>query len=147
MHATRVTRFWMLVQRRRPDECWPFEGHIDKDGYGRFFDGQRMRPAHELALTFTTGEERPRKHDTCHSQQCTTRACCNPRHLRFDTRRGNVGDTVALGRQHRFGRKLTDREVGEIRTRLACGAIQKDLATQYGVNDSMISMIKTGKRH
>ena len=141
--AAKVTAFWMQVDRRGPDECWPWTGYAEK-GYGRVFHEGRMVGAHELALTFTTGEVRAKGLDTCHG--CNNPICCNPRHLRFDTRQGNVDDMMAAGRNSPPPVKLSESDLQTIRLRLAAGARQQDLADQYGVSNSMISMIKTGKR-
>lgn len=141
--AVDVTRFWSLVYRQEPDECWPWLGDTTKDGYGIFqFHGRRYG-AHELALSFTTGEARLSTLDTCHS--CDTPLCVNPAHLRFDTRRSNVTEMVERGRMARQGR-LTDEEIILIRKRRAAGARQSDLAQQFGVSDGQISMIVRGKR-
>ena len=92
--AVSVSRFWRLVDRRGTHECWPFTGYFDEAGYGAFTDeAGRRRPAHELALSFTTGEVRHPDLDTCHS--CDNPRCCNPEHLRFDTRQSNVDDMHA----------------------------------------------------
>lgn len=143
--AARVTQFWHLVPEGAADECWAWRGSVDKDGYGTFFFGGKMRGAHELALTFATGEAKAKGLDTCHSRGCTTRLCCNPGHLRFDTRASNVADAVAAGTALGHGR-LTAADVRLIRTRIAHGAKQQDLADAYGVTNSTISMIKTRKR-
>ena len=140
--AERVTAFWMQVKVGSPDECWPWQGYAEK-GYGMFFHEGRMVGAHELALTFTTGEKRLPELDTCHA--CHTPLCCNPKHLRFDSRQSNVEDMHRAGRA-RKATKLSDADVQDIRRRLAAGARQKDLAAQYGVNNSLISMIKTNRR-
>jgi hypothetical protein len=140
--AARVTEFWRNVQTGRPDECWPWTGYAE-EGYGLFFFEGRMRPAHELALTFTTGEVRLAELDTCHG--CHNPPCCNPQHLRFDTRQSNVNDTVAAGRNHHPTPKITDDQVRLIRERRAAGAAQQDLAQQYGVSDAYISTIVNGK--
>ena len=140
----RVTMFWRLVAVGNPDECWPWQGYRDEHGYGWFQYGGPMRPAHELALSFTTGEERLPGLETCHA--CHNPPCCNPNHLRFDTRQGNVDDAVAAGRHYRPSlRKLTDEQITTIRQRLAGGARQQDLADQYGVGNPTISNIKRGK--
>lgn len=98
----KVTAFWELVNRSPgPDQCHPWTGYVNKDGYGAFFFCGRMVGAHELALTFTTGEYRFPELDTCHSRNCTTRLCCNPLHLRFDTRLSDVVDATAAGCAHR----------------------------------------------
>lgn len=140
--AVKVTAFWMNVGRQGDDECWLWNGYRDEDGYGRFFIGGRMVGAHELALTFTTGERRLPRLDTCHS--CGNPPCCNPRHLRFDTRKSNTDDTVRMGRNNPFPRRLDDGTVRIIRERRQAGASQDDLAAQYGVSASYISQIVNG---
>jgi DNA-binding XRE family transcriptional regulator len=137
----RVTEFWMSVDRGAPDECWPWTGYTE-DGYGRFLIDDRMIGAHELALSFSTGERRLPELDTCHS--CNNPPCCNPAHLRFDTRQSNVDDMVRAGRQ-RTSARLSDDDVRMIRRRREAGANQDDLAEQFGVAASYISMIVNGK--
>ena len=143
IEAVTVSRFWRLVDIGDPGECWPWLGSLSK-GYGEFFYGERIRPAHELALSFSTGEVRLSNLDTCHS--CDNPPCCNPSHLRFDTRQGNVNDMIERGRAVMSGRKLTDEEIITIRERRANGARQKDLASQFGVSDGLISMVVRGLR-
>ena len=138
----RVTEFWMSVDRREPDECWPWTGYINEDGYGAFFYEGRMVGAHELAVTFTTGEQRLTELDTCHS--CNNPPCCNPKHLRFDTRQSNVDDMIRAGRRPTV--RLTDDQVRLIRLRREAGACQEHLAEQYGVSISLISQIIYGRR-
>lgn len=141
--AVRVTEFWSFVDRKHPNVCWPWMAY-QEDGYGRFFFGGRMRPAHELALTFATGEVRGESLDTCHS--CNNPICCNPRHLRFDTRASNVADSIKAGTFSYPPRKLSADDVRTIRDRAALGARQKDLAAQYGVVPATVSMVVRGLR-
>lgn len=44
-------RFWEKVDRRGPDECWPFLGSIDGRGYGSIGanGGKPLRRAHRVA--------------------------------------------------------------------------------------------------
>ena len=142
--AVSVSRFWRLVDRRGPSECWPWLGDADRDGYGVFVFRGRKYGAHELVLSFTTGEKRLARLDTCHA--CDNPRCCNPEHLRFDTRRANVADMVRRGRAAAPARKFTDEQIVTIRERRALGARQKDLADQFGVTDGQISMIVRGLR-
>ncbi len=135
----------MLVNRVSDDECWEWKGYRDEHGYGMFQFGGRMRFAHDLAVSFRTGEERDPALETCHS--CHNPPCCNPSHLRYDTHKANVADMVAAGRHRRGATKLNAEVAEVIRQRIAAGARQQDLADQYGVNNSMISMIKTGRRY
>ena len=141
--AISVTRFWSLVDKRGEHDCWPWLGDFDKDGYGVFSFNGKLYGAHELSLSFSTGEKRLEGLDACHS--CDTPECVNPAHLRFDSRLSNVRDMYARGRQGRSG-KLTDEQIIEIRKRRANGARQVDLARDYGVSGGQISMIVRGKR-
>lgn len=140
----RVTEYWMSVDRRGPDDCWLWTAYINEDGYGEFFFGGKMVGAHELAVTFSTGETRLPELDTCHS--CGNPPCCNPAHLRFDTRQRNVDDMVRMGRNYRPPRMLSDDDIVMIRRRRAAGANQQDLAELYGVSSSFISMIVNGRK-
>jgi hypothetical protein len=142
-NVTRVTEFWMAVRRGEADECWPWEGYVNRDGYGEFYWDGRMVGAHELALSFATGELRLPELDTCHS--CDTPLCCNPAHLRFDTRASNVADMVAHGRTNN-ARKLSDDDVRLIRRFAAFGCNQAILASRLGVSPATISMIVHNKR-
>lgn len=144
--AVRVTEFWRNVAICDDDECWLWTGYVNKDGYGEFFFAGEMQGAHELAVTFSTGEIKDPALDTCHS--CDNPPCCNPGHLRFATRLENVADAVQRGRvrsgeAHPFSR-LTKAIVTEIRVRRANGALQKTLAADYGVSYAYISEIVNG---
>jgi hypothetical protein len=139
-----ITEFWTKIPRSSTDNCWEWQGYRDDAGYGIFQYGGRLRFAHELSLSFSTGEIKLPNLDTCHS--CHNPPCCNPSHLRFDTRKSNVADMLRAGRQNPR-RKLSNDDVWQIRSRLAAGARQCDLANQYGVSVSTISMIKSRKRH
>lgn len=140
----RVTRFWMSVDRSAGDDaCWPWTAYADEAGYGYFYDGDRMRPAHEMALTYATGEVRLERLDTCHA--CNNPPCCNPSHLRFDSRRSNVADMMAAG-THVTTRKMSDDDVLLIRERAAAGATGRTLAQQYGVSEGHLTEIIRGRR-
>ena len=142
--AAKVTEFWTNVRRTGHDQdCWPWTGYVE-DGYGRFYFEGRMRGAHELALTFTTGERRADSLDTCHS--CNNPICCNPLHLRFDTRQSNVDDMLEAGTHHCPVGKLSHKKVRVIRERYANGASQITLADEYGVSNGLISQVVRGLR-
>lgn len=146
IEAVNVTRFWRLADVRREDECWPWLGDTDDDGYGVFFYRGRMRRAHELALSFTTGEARAEGLDTCHS--CDNPSCCKPADLRFASRQSNVDDMWnrdrGLAGERAPWARLTNVAIREIRARRAAGARQVDLAAEYGVSQAYISEIVNG---
>ena len=140
--APRITEFWMNVAVGGDAECWPWTGY-GEDGYGQFFWDGRMVGAHELALTFATGEVRAPGLDTCH--RCNNPICCNPAHLRFDTRAGNVADMVASGRARRG--RFAEEQIVTMRTRYANGASQVNLARDYGITNGLVSQIVRGLRY
>lgn len=141
--AVIVTRFWALVDKSGGDDaCWPWTGYSE-GGYGQFFYEGSMRVAPRLALSFWSGEQPSPELDTCHS--CNNPPCCNPRHLRFDTRKSNVADAIAAGTFRGRPPKVTAEDVRVIRERVAAGAVRRDLAAQYGVTPSAITSIITGR--
>ena len=95
MEAVTVTRFWSLVEVRDGDMCWPWQGDRDTGGYGVFMYHGKKHGAHQLALSFATGEKRGTL-DTCHS--CDNPSCCNPAHLKAGTQVENIADRSAKGR-------------------------------------------------
>lgn len=84
-------RFWAKVAKGEPDECWPWQGHIDKrSGYGRLSVGGRagrMEGAHRVAVFLETGEWPPKGMDVDHL--CRVHACVNIRHLEVVTHQLN----------------------------------------------------------
>ena len=142
VEAVQVTRFWALVNTT--GDCWEWQGDKDRDGYGVFSWNGRSYGAHRLALSFATGESMGPGLETCHA--CDNPGCCNPDHLRFDTRAGNVADMVARGRDRNGHKRLTDDEVRVMRERRANGASQKVLARDFGVSESLVTQIVRGLR-
>lgn len=145
--AVSVSRFWRLVDMGGMDECWPFRGYRDRAGYGIFTDenGRRLG-AHEAALSYTTGEKRHPSLETCHS--CDNPPCCNPNHLRFDTRQSNVQDMIDRDRHKRgsqISKRLTESDVVLMRERRALGARHKDLASDFGVTIAAVTAIVHGR--
>jgi hypothetical protein len=84
-------QFWSRVKRGEPDECWPWLGAKNKDGYGYFKRQQKLFAAHREAFTITTGEDITGKH-VCHT--CDNPPCCNPAHLFSGTKTDNMRDAA-----------------------------------------------------
>ncbi|KPI33255.1 hypothetical protein OV450_1343 [Actinobacteria bacterium OV450] len=88
---------------------------------------------------------------TCHRG---VEGCINLRHLYLGDQARNIRDMYAVGRNgtpDRTGeanprRKLTEREVEEIRQRYRAGGVrQVDLAEEYGVSQNNVSCIVRGE--
>lgn len=94
-------RFWEKVDRRGPDECWPWTGWVNRGGYGRFkLDQATTVAAHRQAYLLEVG---PIPTGLTLDHLCRNRACCNPAHLEPVTNKVNVlrgeGPTALNARQ------------------------------------------------
>ncbi len=128
-----VARFWAKVDRRGPDECWPWLGCLrDHKGYGSFYDGTRNVPAHRYAFSLAGGVI-PDGHDLLHS--CDTPACVNHAHLSVGTHKENMADMVEKGRA---ARKLTDGQIADARAAVAAGERITHVARRLGVNHTAL---------
>jgi hypothetical protein len=142
-------RFWLKVDKRGPDECWPWTSSKHESGHGEFFVSKERgkAPSHSYALELATGEKCPAGKECCH--HCDNPPCCNPEHLYFGTRMQNVHDAISRrrhshGSRHR-GARLTEADVVAIRTRFAAGETQPSLSAEFGISSGHISHIVNGR--
>ncbi len=89
-------RYWAKVDKRGPDECWPWTGATDGRRYGIISQNGRNRKATHVAVEFATGEPFPAKKMACHT--CDNPPCVNPAHLFVGTMQDNMRDAFAKGR-------------------------------------------------
>lgn len=88
-----ASRFWSRVDSSGgPDACWPWQGELNDNGYGRLRFGGKMEVAHRVAYELTHGAI-PAVRFVCHS--CDNPPCCNPAHLWVGTAIDNLRDCVA----------------------------------------------------
>lgn len=134
-----------VVRRPELGPCWEWKGARHPQGYGHLRVHNRVQPAHRLALEVATGPIPPELH-ACH--RCDNPPCVNPAHLYAGTPSQNTVDFYdRSGIQRPRGEdhpmvKLTDTDVGDIRSRYAAGGILKrELATEYGVHPDTIGRI------
>ena len=80
-------RFWEKVDRRGPDECWPWTGMKNSKGYGRIEVEGRRRAAHRIGYQLIYG---PVPEELVMHHLCENRICCNPAHLIPTTNKINV---------------------------------------------------------
>lgn len=84
-------RFWHYVDKRGPDECWPWNGTIRANGYGQIWIGDGATAAAHIIgyrVAGKTAEDGLQLDHTCHDPaictpgpSCPHRRCCNPDHL------------------------------------------------------------------
>ena len=146
---TLADRFWEKVDRRSPDECWPWTAATNEHGYGVMRPmGRRSGPtikAHRVSLMLAGVEVG----DLVVRHSCDNPPCVNPAHLSVGTKADNSADMVSRDRHARGSRsgtsKLTERQVVEIRARQAAGELHRVLAAEYGVSRTTITQIVSGK--
>ena len=102
-HIAAAGRLWAKVDRRGPDDCWPFTGSLNEYGYGAVRVGGRrgrLVKAHRLAwmLANDVHDLTPVDH-ICH--HCDNPPCCNPAHLYRGDYASNITDKIVRGRQPR----------------------------------------------
>lgn len=147
-------RFWSKVDRRGADECWPFTGKPNCNGYGILNYGGKRILAHRISSIMVDG---PIPNGICVLHHCDNPPCCNPAHLFRGTRVDNNADMRAKGRGSNPPRndvrgsrnghaKLTEEDIPRVRRARRDGASVGALASAYGVSHSLISMILGGKR-
>ena len=121
-------RWWSHVERRADDECWPWVGSVNDEGYGHFWDGQRVVMAHVWGYERFKEPVPPGLHlDHVKDRGCAMRNCVNYlSHLEPVTNRENVlrGEST----------KLSDETVAVLRSLYLSGQHITDLARAAGVH-------------
>ena len=140
-------RFWAYVDRQGEDDCWPWVGWVNRDGYGVYTnDGMRLT-AHRVAFYLTYGwNPQPLCLHTCGNSHC-----CNPAHLYEGTHGDNMRDRDTHGRTRRgdshTNAKLSSRDVRYMRLSYATGQVtQAELAKAFHISTSQVSRIMRGEK-
>jgi hypothetical protein len=134
-----LSRLWLKVIMRGPDDCWEWRGCKGGGGYGQFGLNGKSHGAHRVVYRVYYGVD-PGELDVCHT--CDNPGCCNPEHLFLGTHTDNMRDCVKKGRNPKtrgarhHKAKLTDENVCEIRASNETGVA---LATKFGVSFPAIS--------
>jgi hypothetical protein len=147
-----IARFWSKVDVRvSKAECWVWKASKSKSGYGKLKVGGRnliaSRVAWEIVNNSSLGSDVFARH------KCDNPSCCNPTHIEPGTHRDNMQDMKQRGRHRpapQIGEqnpraKLTERDVSTIRSRIALGENNTQIASDFPVGHAMISNIRRGK--
>lgn len=139
--------FWRKVQIRGIDECWPWIGARDREGYGRVVLNGGMYLAHRISFALSIRPPRPDLR-ICH--ECDNPPCCNPGHYFEGTDAENKLDCVKKGRVAHFNgiknpnAKLSPEVVAEIRKHLTNPrfGLRAQLSRRYGVHWTTIEAVR-----
>ena len=141
-------RFWSRVAVGQSDECWPWLGSRDPQGYGHLRACGEYVTAHRFAYRLAV-EPIPDGMFVCH--HCDNPPCVNPAHLFLGTNAENVHDAMAKGLMRRAGEenpnaKLRDVDVLAIRARAAAGETQGRIAAEFGLTRGWVNAIVRRRR-
>jgi hypothetical protein len=132
-----------LIDIRGTDECWPWLGNVNRQGYGLVHHEGKLRNAHRVvyALHFPNAV-RPGVL-VCHS--CDNPPCCNVAHLFTGDYKANRADAVAKGRMNVSGEgngmaKLSDDDV-RLAWSLKSSRTHQQIGDRLGVARSTITNI------
>lgn len=143
-----IARFWNHVEKA--DGCWNWTASVNTNGgYGQLLWNGRMAVSHRVSWELAYGPI-PAGLQVLHT--CDNRRCVNPAHLRLGTQADNIRDMWDKGRATYQTRpaivgvegeahpnaKLTEKDVLEIRKRVAAGEQHLAVARSYHVNPSTV---------
>lgn len=138
--------FWHNVDSSTVDQCWPWTGGHDSNGYGMLnFQGKVTR-AHRVAWELSNGPLSKGQH-VLHT--CDNPPCVNPKHLFIGNQKSNVADCVAKGRFVGGGRaraKLTPEKIDTMILLLYQGETEAVVAAKFNVHQSTVSRVLNRKR-
>ena len=112
--------------------CWNWKRHLTQSGYGEITCAGVHYVAHRWVYEELVG---PIPEGLQLDHLCRNRGCVNPAHLEPVTPRENTRRSTAT--------KLNVADIVAIRS--IVGMTQRSIAAQYGVSESLISLIRRGK--
>lgn len=160
MHKPEVSpRFWSKVDVRGDNECWEWQATKNtRGGYGCFKnkreDGKfHQGRAHRIALELHLGRFISSQTLVCH--KCDNPPCCNPSHLYEGTFANNMQDSYDRNRRKitvpssigsgNGNAALLNDDIKTITDMIIDGFNNKEIAEQFDVSHSMISLIRLKK--
>lgn len=147
-----LEKFWRRVDKRGPDECWPWIGQAIPKGYGTMCYTRNKIGytyyAHRMAYAIANGCIPAGNH--VRHEVCDDPPCCNPAHMSLGTNQDNCDDCEKKDRrprgENRAQSKLSLTDVLSIISFANKGVRQRIIANRFHTTQSNISFIVNGKR-
>ena len=146
-------QLWSKVDKKEPDQCWPWKGTITKSGYGRTWINDKGHYAHRVIFNLANPGQIELKAPTNRKATgflmhlCDNRICCNPAHLRVADLRENNKDALEKGRvKHKKGEEhhrsvFTNEEIEKVLQLRKEGKTATQIATAMNKNRSTIKSL------
>jgi len=150
---------WSKVDKKGEDECWPWLGLKNIQGYGRVQINEYSYYAHRVIFNLVYPNQIELNAPRNSSEKgfllhtCDNPSCCNPKHLFVGTHADNMADKAAKGRSPDYtgGKaprcKLSMSQATEIREKRKQGISARELAKQYGISLPSIKTLLAGKSY
>ena len=139
-------RFWSKVDKRGPDDCWPWTAAVDTSGYGKVWTPRGPTRAPRMAFAILAGVMPNSSQHVLHS--CDNRLCVNPSHLSLGTNAENMRQMAFRDRStygERSARaKLTEATVRIMRHQYASGSTLNELVTVHDVSQTTVRYAVSG---
>lgn len=145
-----VIRYLAKVNKKGPDECWPWTAACYGNGYGQFGVSKEERSvlAHRFGYKSLVGPI-PDGDKVLHT--CDNPPCQNPNHWYLGSQKDNADDRETRGRGNhpkgeRNNSRLTEGQVREILALFERGGHTQDIADRFGIRRRLVYAIARGER-
>jgi hypothetical protein len=141
--------FWDKVEKKGPDECWPWKGFVKPSGHGLTSMKGALMHTSRKAWILTHG---PIKDGLCVLHKCDNAICCNPAHMYLGTRIDNILDQweqpAAADRGPRNGRRfmLSDEQLELLWLMRKEGATLRACAEHFNIHFATVARYVTAIR-
>lgn len=150
---------WSKVDKREPDQCWPWKGFLSERGYGRTWINDKAFYAHRVIFALANPglieleAPKDKSEGKFVLHRCDNPVCCNPAHLFLGTHLDNMRDKVLKHRSPDYSGdkgprcKLTMDQARQARALRQEGAKIKTLAEMFGISEPSMKSLIAGKSY
>ena len=146
MNQSTEQKFWDRVKCGNAEVCWPWQGPLSWNGYGRVWTDDKRERSHRVAYLLSGIGDLDSGKFCLHT--CDNRACCNPAHLFAGTQKENIRDCIDKGRfavGERNGRaRLARPDILKIVELHSSGMTKAAIARRFKVSESNVRHIVKG---